>query len=130
MTIRELEFSILRLRQQLDELINATQYTIIGKLPVNLINPNTLHNILKNLQLHLLCNYELNAGTRRENIYLCYDFVTVTAFVDAHHIKIILNVPSKTANRHFVLCKIFTLPTRVANATVMGGGHPTTDTIT
>jgi hypothetical protein len=33
-TIREMEFSILRLTQQLDELINATQFMGMGKLPV------------------------------------------------------------------------------------------------
>ena len=38
-TIREMEFSILRLTQQLDELINSIQFMIMGKLPVNLINP-------------------------------------------------------------------------------------------
>jgi len=34
---------------------------------------------------------------------------------DARHIKIILNVPFKTANRHFVLYKILALPAQIFN---------------
>jgi hypothetical protein len=99
MTIRQLELAVLQQTQQLD----AVQSIIIGKLPVNLMNPTTLHNILKNFSLHLPENYELIARARIENIHLYYDFITVATIGDAHHIKIILNVPLKTANRHFVL---------------------------
>ena len=117
MTIRQLELAVLQLTQQLDELMDAIQSIIMGKLPVNLINPTTLHNILKNVSLHLPENYELIAGARIENIHLYYDFITVAAVGDAHHIKLILNVPLKTANRHFVLYKILALPTRISNDT-------------
>jgi len=81
--------------------MDAIQFVIVGKLPVNLINPTTLHNILKNISLHVLENYELVAGARIGNIHLYYDFITVAAIGDAHHIKIMLNVPLKTENRHF-----------------------------
>jgi len=89
----------------------------MGKLPINLINPTALHNILKNVSLHLPENYELIERARIENIHLYYDLITVAAIRDAHHIKIILNVPLKTANRHFVLYKILALPTRIFNDT-------------
>jgi len=79
----------------------------MGKLPINLKNSTTLHNMLKkNVSLHLPENCELIAGTRIENIHLYYDLITVAAIGDAQHIKIILNVHLKTANRHFVLYKI------------------------
>ena len=67
--IRQLEFSILQLTQRLDELTKAIQYVVVGSLPVNLINPTTLYNILKNVSFHLPDNYELIAGTRVENIH-------------------------------------------------------------
>ena len=67
-TIREMEFSILRLTQQLDGLINAIQFMIIRKLPVNLINHIMLHRILKNVSFNLPDSYDLVAGTRVENI--------------------------------------------------------------
>ena len=63
------ELAVLQLTQQL-ELMDAIQYIIMGKLPVNLINPINLHNILKNVSLHLSENYELIAGARKENIHL------------------------------------------------------------
>jgi len=47
MTIRQLELAVLQLTQQLDLLMDATEFVNVGNLPVNLINPNTLHNILK-----------------------------------------------------------------------------------
>ena len=52
-TIRQLEFGILQLTQQFDELTNAVQHVILGKVPVSLINPFTLHCILKNILLRL-----------------------------------------------------------------------------
>jgi regulator of replication initiation timing len=60
--VRELEFTLLHLIQRVDELLAAIQHAIQGKLSVNLINPTTLHNILRNE------GYELNSGTRAENI--------------------------------------------------------------
>ena len=45
MTTRQLELAVL----QLDEFIDAIQSIIMGKLPINLINPTTLYNILKNV---------------------------------------------------------------------------------
>jgi len=44
------------------------------KKPIHLFNPITLHNILKNISLHLTEIYELIAGKRIENIYLHYEF--------------------------------------------------------
>jgi len=65
--------------------MDAIQVIIMEKLPVNLINPTTLHNILKNVSLHLPENYELIAGARIENIHLYYYFITVAVIGDAHH---------------------------------------------
>jgi hypothetical protein len=114
-TIRELQFTILRLTQQLDELINAVQNATSGKLPMTLVDPLTLHSILKNISLHLPDGYELVAGTKLENIH--YDFIQTAIIGDPHHIKIILSVPLKTANRHFMLYKVLALPTRTSNST-------------
>ena len=115
-SIREMEFSILPLTQQLDELINAILFMVMGTLPVNLINTITLRRILKNMSFNLRDSYDLLAGTRVENIHL-YDIIKVTAIAIAHQIKMVMDVPLKTANRHFILYKIFTLSTRVANGT-------------
>jgi len=63
MAVRQLEFPILQLERQVDELA-AVQYALSGKLPITLINPETLRGILCNISLHLPENYELATGTR------------------------------------------------------------------
>jgi hypothetical protein len=114
-TIRQLEFTVLRITQQLDELINAVQHATSGKLPMT-IDPVTLNSILKNISLRLQDGYELVAGTKFENIHLHYDCIRTAIIGDPYHIKIILSVPLKTVNRHFMLYKILALPTRISNS--------------
>jgi len=79
MTIRQLEFALLRLIQQLDELSNAVQCAIQGSLSINLVNRIVLLNILKNVSLQLPGGYELNAGVQSENICLYYELVSVNS---------------------------------------------------
>jgi len=57
-TIRQLEFALLRLIQQLDELSNAIQSAIQGSLSISLLNPTVLLNILKNVSLQMPSGYE------------------------------------------------------------------------
>ena len=83
--------------------MDAIQSIVMEKLQVNLINPTALHNILKNFSLHLQEYYELIAGAMIENIHLYYYFITVATIRNAQHMKLILNVHLKIANRHFVL---------------------------
>jgi hypothetical protein len=77
---------------------------------VNLVNPNTLYNILRKVLLHLPEGYELVVGTKAGNVQLYYEFMKVAVIGDAHCMKLIPNVPLKTASRYFVLHKITTLP--------------------
>ena len=116
-TIRQLEFTLLRFTQHIDELINAVQHIITGKLPLSLVSPPTLLNILKNISLHLPEGYELITGTKLKDIHLYYDTIQTAIIGDPYHIKIILNVPLKQANRHFVLYKILALPIQISNGT-------------
>ena len=82
---------------------------------MNLINPTVLHNILRIVSLHLPKGYELIAGTRAENIHLYYELVKVAVIGNTHCIKLIINLPLKTAHSHFVLYKIIALPARMSN---------------
>jgi len=50
--IRQLEFALLQLTQQLSELMNVIQRIILGKLSVNLLNPTTLYNIKEHITAH------------------------------------------------------------------------------
>ena len=69
-TIGQLEFALLRLIQQLDELSSAIQSAIHGSLSISLINPTVLLTILQNVSLHLPSRYELIAGIGAESVYL------------------------------------------------------------
>jgi hypothetical protein len=57
MKIWQLKFSLLFLIQQVDELFAAVQSVLCGKLPMYIIGPNVLHNILCNVSLQLPKNY-------------------------------------------------------------------------
>ena len=111
MTVRQLEFALLQLAQQIDELLAAVQYTHNGKLPVTFINPTTLQNILRNISIRLSENYELVAGTQWENIHLYYDLITVAVRGDVYSIKLIINIPLRTADQNFNLHKLIAMPT-------------------
>jgi hypothetical protein len=100
--------------QQLDELFNAIQCVMQGKLPISLINPTVLQNILRNVSLHIPEGFELIAGIRTENIYLYYELVKISVAATPHCIELMINVPLKTANSFFTLYKIITLPEHVS----------------
>ena len=84
---------------------------------MNLINPITLQNILRNECTHLLEGYELIASARSDNIYLYYELVSVALIGNSHGMKIIVNVPLKTSDGYFTLYKIIVLPSRVSGYT-------------
>ena len=39
MVIRQIEFALLQLTQQFDEMLLATQHILLGKLPITFVNP-------------------------------------------------------------------------------------------
>jgi len=49
--IRELEYALLQLTHQVDELLMAVQYTLSGKLLMTIICPNVLYSILRNVSV-------------------------------------------------------------------------------
>ena len=113
--IRQLEFTLLQLVQQIDDLIDAVQLAIQGTLSIKLINPVTLQNILRNVTLQLPQGYELIVGTKIQDIHTYYDLAAVSVVDNAHCVNIVLNVPLKSANRHFTLFRIVTLPTQITS---------------
>jgi hypothetical protein len=115
--IRQTEFAILRVNQNLDELVDAIQCVLLGKLPINLVSPDTLHNILVNTSRYLVENYEWFAGSKFENLYIYYDMFKVAIVGDTHSIRLILNVSLKTTNRNFVLYKLIAFLMPVLNNT-------------
>jgi len=97
------------LTQQLDDLFDAVQCAIHGKLPIKLQAYNVT-NILRNITLHLPEGYELMVGTRTENVHIYYELAKVSLVANAHSIKLIVSVPLKTTNSYFDLYRIVILP--------------------
>jgi hypothetical protein len=82
----------------------------------SLLNPAMLHNILRNVIFHLHEGYELLVGTRAENVHFYYELVKAALIRDANCVKLIFNVPLKTANRYFTLYKVIAIPTRISDS--------------
>jgi len=112
--IRQLEFAVLQLIYQTVELIGTIQCVLQGKLPISLISPITLQGFLRNVSLQLSEGYELIVGTKSDRVYLYYELVQVSVIGNVHSMKLIVNVPMKTANSQFALYKVVALPTRVS----------------
>jgi hypothetical protein len=51
--LRELEFALMQLEISIDDLIEAMQSVVLGKIPVNLLTPRVLQHIIKNVSLSL-----------------------------------------------------------------------------
>jgi hypothetical protein len=115
--IRQIEFAILRLQKNLDELVDATECVLLAELPISLVSPQTLHNMLVNISRYLPESCEGVTGSRFANLYGYYDTIKVAILRNTHTIRLILNVPLKTANRNLILYKLVPLPTPVLNKT-------------
>ena len=93
--------------------MDAMQYVLIGKVPVNLISPIVLWEIWKNVTLILPEGNELVASIKLQCMYWYYEIVEAVMLADLHSFVLILYVPLKTVKRHFELFKIVALPARI-----------------
>jgi len=82
---------------------------------MTLVNPLVLHNVLRNVSLQLPENHELIAGTKWNNIYYYYDVIKAAVVGNTHGMQmIIISIPLKSVNQHFVLYKFIVMPKRVS----------------
>ena len=100
-----------------DELTDALQFVLLGKVPLNLIGPNMLREMLKSVAMVSPERYELIAGLSPNNMFLYYEMVQAMVLADAHIFNLVFYVPLKTVNRHFELFKIAVFPARIFNNT-------------
>jgi len=112
--VRQLEYSLMLVIQQIGELFSSVQYALLGKLPVNLVTPITLHRILTYISLNLPENYELVAGTKIQDVHVYYELVKVAVVGNAHGVQLVIRVPLKTAAQLFSLFKIIVFPMRLS----------------
>jgi hypothetical protein len=115
--MRQLEFALTKLEISLDELIDALQFVLLGKVPMNLIRPNTLLEMLKNITMILPEGYEPIAGLSPNKIFLYYEIIQAVILAQVHSFKLALYVSLKTVTRHFDLYEIAVFPTHIFNNT-------------
>jgi len=60
----------MKLEISIDELIDALQFVLLGKVPLNLIKPNVLREMFKNVTMVLPEGREMIAGLNLNNMYL------------------------------------------------------------
>jgi len=90
--------------------MSAIQCVIQGNLPVKLIDPLTLQNILRNVTLQLTDGFELIFGTKTENMHQYYQIAKVAMVANMHHVKLLISLPLSAAYHLFTLHRIITLP--------------------
>jgi hypothetical protein len=112
--IRQLEFEILLLQIQVRELLDGVESSLNGKLSLNLIPPEVLMRILKNVTFFLPDGYNLFAGLQINDTYFYYEYSKVTVVASHHNLRLIISIPLKTFDRDYTLYRLITLPFKIA----------------
>jgi hypothetical protein len=112
-----MEFSLLQLTIEIDELNMAIQNTLLGKLAVAILKSSVLHNVLRNISLVLTEKFELVAGIKIENVHMYYELIKASILSNAHGLNLILEISLKTAGQLFTMYRMIVLPTKIFNDT-------------
>jgi len=87
--IRQLEFTLLQLTYQFDNLFDAIQCTIHGKFSIILTDLVILQTVFRNVTLQLPEGYQLIVNSKTENIHLFYELAKVSLGANIHGIKLL-----------------------------------------
>jgi hypothetical protein len=114
--IKGLEFALPRVELQLDETLTALQFGVHGKIPVNLVPPSILKDILTNVSHSLPDSYELTMGIT-DDLSWFYQYVTADIAAAETCFLLILSLPLKDLTMHYEVYKLFTFTTESFNGT-------------
>ena len=115
--VRQLEFTLMQLELQVDELLGALQVLLLGKIPVNLITFAHLYDVLKNVTLRLPEGYELVFGAQPGSTPWYVKYVKAAMLADLHSFYVIMYFPLTSFDRTYQLYKAVTFPTYLMNGT-------------
>ena len=73
-----------QLEIQIDKILEAFHTLVTGKLPLNLLSPDVLHNILTNVTLSLPEALNLIVGSRYADLPCYYQNVRATLLADVN----------------------------------------------
>jgi hypothetical protein len=110
-TMRELEFTALRLQQELMQLHEGIDISSSGRLSSVLVPPNNLSGLLQQFALKLPRDVCLLAGTDLDNMYVYYDVARVQAYATLGSIRLVVRIPLRGTDRVMTLYRVESLPT-------------------
>ena len=115
--VRSLEFSVMQLEIQVEELLGAFQALMQGKLPIDLLSFAQLHAILKNVTLTLPTGFELILGSHYSKVPWYYSNAKASMLTDPHSFILMIKLPLITGDRKFEVLRTYALPMKVTNGT-------------
>jgi hypothetical protein len=110
MVTRQLEFALMQLEMSVNKIVHAMECVRMGKVPIGLVSPKRLQELLKNGTLMLPNDLELFAGIQFNNMYLYYEMMEAAVLADVHISKLVLSVPLKSMGRDFALYRMLEFP--------------------
>jgi hypothetical protein len=113
--IRELEFALIQAEIHIDELMTVLQSIMIGKIPVNLITPRILQNIIKNVSLSLPDGYDLVAGSEFGQMKWYYELIQVNMMTSSRGFIMILSIPLKDEHRRYEVYRMHSLFSKLSH---------------
>ncbi|XP_072152494.1 uncharacterized protein [Bemisia tabaci] len=116
--LKEIQFSILQIKDNIFKLKIALQSAAHGTLTEFLMSKRKLLSVLSKIQAHLPPQYSLIFPIRSTQISKFYNLISCHAILIDNKIRIFLNIPLKTENRVFDLYKLAPLPHNVKNVSV------------
>jgi hypothetical protein len=113
--VRSLEFSVMQLEGEIDELVNAFQALGGVKLPISLISFAQLHSILKNLTLALPADFELVMGSHYSQLPWYHANIRAAMLANFHSFMLIISLSMTTEDRKFQVMRLLAFQKRVSN---------------
>jgi hypothetical protein len=108
-----LEFNVMQLEGEIDELFNAFQALGGGKLLISLIIYAKRHSILKNISLALPAGYELVVGSHCTQLPWYHANIRTAMLADFHSFMLIISLPLTTEDRKFQVMRLLAFPSRI-----------------
>jgi hypothetical protein len=99
--------------------MKALQAALLGKLPVNIVSPTVLQNILRNVTLSLPENYALAVDSDSKGLGWYYSYVQTALISTTNGFLLVLAVPIRDVYRRYELFKLYNFPREVTNGTFL-----------
>jgi hypothetical protein len=108
--IRELEFTVMQLQQEVEQLQEGLETSATGRLSLVLIPPHNLSKSLQEVTLRLPQHVSLTAASNVETMYVYYELATMQAYATTA-IRLVVSIPLRRTDRVMNLFKSAPLPT-------------------